>query len=210
MVLVRSSGRRTLTERRAEELRFSVARTALELFALDGGTSTTVEAICERAGISQRTFYRHFAVKEDVVVPLFERSAQAMLEALEEAPASGDVVTALAEIFYPRTMFRDGPPALFQRRFLSVIRDSPEYMLRWYALDEPLTGPIADFLAARGLAGSDQFERRLRGGLILHAARLTYYHWIRADESPDLDELHELLEQAMVSLIASWTPEMGG
>ncbi|MEW2353404.1 TetR/AcrR family transcriptional regulator [Spirillospora sp. NPDC029432] len=204
------SGRRTLTERRAEELRYSVALIAVELFALDGGTSTTVEAICERAGISQRTFYRHFAVKEDVVVPLFERSAESILEALEDASAGGGVVTVLAEIFYPRTMFRDGPPTLFQRRFLSVIRDSPEYLLRWHALDEPLTGPIADFLAARGLAGDAPFERRLRAGLVVHAARLTYYHWIRADAPQELDELHELLEQAMASLVRSWMPEPAG
>lgn len=203
--MVKGSGRRTLTERRAEELRFSVARTALELFALDGGTSTTVETICDRAGISQRTFYRHFAVKEDVVVPLFERAAEAVVEALRNAPEGGDVPTTLAEVFYPRTMFRDGPPTLFQRRFLSVIRDSPEYLSRWHAIDEPLIGPIADFLRQRGLVADEPFERLLRAGLVLQASRLTYYHWIREDTAQDLEELHELLERAMAALVSPWT-----
>ncbi|MFI0351023.1 TetR/AcrR family transcriptional regulator [Actinomadura sp. 9N407] len=190
-----------MTERRSDELRLSVAVAALELFAFDGGTSTTIEAICDRAGISQRTFYRHFPVKEDVVVPLFERSAEAMTESLGDAPADGDVVEVLVEIFSPRTMFRDLPPAIFQQRFLSVMRDSPEYLLRWHALDEPMSGPMADFLAARGLVGDDPFERGLRSGLVLHAARLAYYRWMQA-ETPE--GLHELLERAMVAVLSSW------
>ena len=68
--------RPTLTERRADELRMTIALAARELFLADGSTSATVERICEKVGIAPRTFHRHFPVKEDVVMPLFREFAE--------------------------------------------------------------------------------------------------------------------------------------
>lgn len=192
--------RQTLTERRFDELRLSVALVAEELFVLHGGTSITVESICQSAGISQRTFYRHFAVKEDVVVPLFERAAELVIESLDAAPTDADVVPVLAEIF-SRQVFDNERPAVLRRQFLRVVMDAPEYRLRWHTIDEPLTGPLADFLSRRGRVDDDPFDRSLRAGLVLHAIRLAYYHWIRTDASPDLPKL---LEQALSAVVSPW------
>lgn len=197
---MKSPVRRTLTERRSDELRLSVAMAAQELFVLDGGTGPTVESICHRAGISQRTFYRHFAVKEDVVVPLFRRAAELIIEALQAASAAGDVVTALVRAF-SWDVFEDARPGEPWRHFLSVIMDSPEYRLRWHAIDDLLTDPIAGFLRSRGLVGDDPFDGVLRAGLVLHSVRLAYQHWIRTDASRDLDTL---LEQALTTVMSSW------
>lgn len=198
---MKTPARRTLTERRFEELRLSVATAARDLFVLAGGTAPTVDSICERAGISQRTFYRHFAVKEDVVVPLFERAAELITEALEAAPEDGDVVTVLARVF-SWEVFEDSRPGETWRRFLFVIAEASEYRLRWHAIDEPLTGPVADFLRRRGLLDGGPFESTLQAGLVLQAARLAYQHWIRTDASGDLDKL---LERAMTVVVSSWS-----
>jgi AcrR family transcriptional regulator len=40
---------------------------ALELFTERGFADVTVADLCERAGVAQSTFFRHFATKEDVV-----------------------------------------------------------------------------------------------------------------------------------------------
>ncbi|NKW16403.1 TetR family transcriptional regulator, partial [Rhodococcus hoagii] len=38
-----------------------------DLFVENHSTSVTVEAIAQRAGVSERTFYRHFPTKADIV-----------------------------------------------------------------------------------------------------------------------------------------------
>ena len=57
----------TLRDRRRRELRADIAAHALRLFAADGFDQVSVERVAEAAGISRRTFFTHFASKEDVV-----------------------------------------------------------------------------------------------------------------------------------------------
>lgn len=53
---------------------------AIELFAEQGFAATTVPQIAERAGLTTRTFYRHFVDKRDVLFP--ELDAQPDVTAL--------------------------------------------------------------------------------------------------------------------------------
>lgn len=57
----------SLSERRRRETRNEIAATAVELFARDGYETTTVEEVATAAGVSRRTAYRHFPLKEDLV-----------------------------------------------------------------------------------------------------------------------------------------------
>ncbi|ROS31716.1 TetR/AcrR family transcriptional regulator [Cellulomonas sp. PhB150] len=66
--------------------RSRLAQVALELYAERGYEQTTVGDIAERAGVTERTFFRHFADKREV---LFDGSGtlQTMLvEAIAQAP----------------------------------------------------------------------------------------------------------------------------
>ncbi|MBU3992450.1 MAG: TetR/AcrR family transcriptional regulator [Alphaproteobacteria bacterium] len=61
---------------RSELKQFTRARlisAAMEAFATEGFKATTVERIVEMAGTTAPTFYRHFASKNDLLVPLEER-----------------------------------------------------------------------------------------------------------------------------------------
>ncbi|MFB2596435.1 TetR family transcriptional regulator [Herbiconiux sp. P17] len=64
-----------------------LAQAALELYAERGFEQTTVLDIAERAGVTERTFFRHFADKREV---LFDRSnalQEAVVAAIAAAPA---------------------------------------------------------------------------------------------------------------------------
>ena len=51
----------------SEAFRLSVAKAALDLFAVKGYDATSVDDIAEASGISRRTFFRQFRGKDDVI-----------------------------------------------------------------------------------------------------------------------------------------------
>jgi len=69
-------------------VRARIAAAARELFTAQGYERTTVETIAERAGVSRRTFFRHFPSKDDAIFPDHERIERA---AAERLAALGDV-----------------------------------------------------------------------------------------------------------------------
>ena len=121
--------RPTLTERRADDLRMTIAIAARDIFLTDGSTAATVERICEAVGIAPRTFHRHFPVKEDVVMPLFRRFGKLSIQVLQQSPARSDAVDTLIEAFGSELANR-GEVEL-GRRFMTLIIDDPQYRLRW-------------------------------------------------------------------------------
>jgi AcrR family transcriptional regulator len=58
-----------LRERKKQQTRERIARTALELFSRDGFAETTIPAIAEAADVSPRTVSSYFPAKEDLVFP---------------------------------------------------------------------------------------------------------------------------------------------
>src|ERR1700712_5520275 len=81
------------------DARGRLARVALELYAERGFEQTTVGDIAERAGVTERTFFRHFADKREV---LFDGSADLLayiVEAVGSAPASASPLDMVGEAF---------------------------------------------------------------------------------------------------------------
>src|SRR5215469_9799823 len=68
---------------------------ALELFGERGFEATTVADIAERAGLTKRTFFRHFADKREVLFRGSELLEQQMVAAIEAAPASASALALI-------------------------------------------------------------------------------------------------------------------
>ncbi|WP_171161853.1 TetR family transcriptional regulator [Streptomyces sp. I05A-00742] len=84
-----------LRERKKQRTRNTLTRCALELFARQGYDGTTVDEIAEAADVSQRTFFRYFANKEEVALALQEVEEEVALAALEARPPEELPLTAL-------------------------------------------------------------------------------------------------------------------
>ena len=60
-------------QRRKLEVREKILAAAFELFLANGVAATTIEEICERADVANRTFFNHFATRQDMIRALAER-----------------------------------------------------------------------------------------------------------------------------------------
>ncbi len=72
---------------------------AWDLFVRQGYDATTVDEIAGAAGMSQRSFFRYFGSKEDVVLVKFEAVGALLAGELARRPASEDAWTALRHSF---------------------------------------------------------------------------------------------------------------
>ncbi|GAO08594.1 TetR/AcrR family transcriptional regulator [Streptomyces lydicamycinicus] len=84
-----------LRERKKQRTRDALIRAALELFTEQGYETTTIDEIAEAVDVSQRTYFRYFANKEDVAFAVQETVEARFLEALAARPAAEAPLTAL-------------------------------------------------------------------------------------------------------------------
>ncbi|MFF0742530.1 TetR family transcriptional regulator [Streptomyces sp. NPDC004111] len=84
-----------LRERKKRRTRDSLLRVALELFTTQGYERTTVDEIADAVEVSQRTFFRYFASKEDVAFTVVSMVEERFLAAVRERPAEEAPLTAL-------------------------------------------------------------------------------------------------------------------
>jgi len=67
--------RAVLQQERSRQRRAIIARAAMHHWASDGFDNTTIDRICNTAGVSRRLFYSYFADKEDLLLELGRETA---------------------------------------------------------------------------------------------------------------------------------------
>lgn len=158
---------------------------ALELYAQRGYDLTPVDEIAERAGVTPRTFFRHFPDKREV---LFSGTPQ-LVDALERAVAALDEVTsclaAAEEAFVAVAAVLDTrPPGFVRERAVVVAREEPlreRELLRHAAM----TTALADALVRRG---QDREEAVLAAEVGTAAFRLGVRRWVERGAEPGTDD----------------------
>ncbi|MGW6459876.1 TetR family transcriptional regulator [Streptomyces sp. NPDC055078] len=75
-----------LRERKKQLTRDALVRAALELFTTQGYEETTVDEIADAVDVSQRTFFRYFAGKEEAAFSVQRLAESRFLAALRERP----------------------------------------------------------------------------------------------------------------------------
>ncbi|SHL27988.1 TetR/AcrR family transcriptional regulator [Actinacidiphila paucisporea] len=85
----------TLWERTRQLATREILETALRLFTEQGYDETTVAQIAREAGVSQRTLFRYFGAKEDLLGGGQDRFGQVLTDTISEQPADVGVWEAL-------------------------------------------------------------------------------------------------------------------
>jgi AcrR family transcriptional regulator len=76
-----------------------LAKAAMELYAEQGFEQTTVTEIAARAGLTERTFFRHFTDKREVLFYGMEMLRDLLTRAVADAPASATAMDAVGAAF---------------------------------------------------------------------------------------------------------------
>jgi AcrR family transcriptional regulator len=85
-----------LRARKKERTRATIARVALELFARDGFTATTLAAIADGADVSPRTVSTYFPNKEMIVFGAYPDATARLRERLMNREPGAKVLTAVS------------------------------------------------------------------------------------------------------------------
>jgi AcrR family transcriptional regulator len=84
-----------LRERKKQRTRWALIDAALDLFLAKGYEATTIDEIVAAVDVSQRTFFRYFAGKEDVALSFLAEYDEILITALAERPAAEPPIVAL-------------------------------------------------------------------------------------------------------------------
>src|SRR5664279_2419206 len=79
----------------APDARGRLERAAMELYGERGFESTTVAQIAERAGLTERTFFRHFADKREVLFSGAATLQELLVNAVASAPETAAPIEAV-------------------------------------------------------------------------------------------------------------------
>jgi AcrR family transcriptional regulator len=123
---------------------------AFELYTERGYDQTTVAEIAARAGLTERTFFRHFADKREVLFDGGDRFRATLIEPVEAAPPEATTLEAvMAGIEAAGSVF----PALeLVRRRQALILANPELQERELIKLASLATGLAGVLRRRGVA----------------------------------------------------------
>lgn len=166
---------------------------AMELYVAQGYEQTTVAEIAERAGVTPRTFFRHFGDKREVLFAGSEQIQHTMRAALGTAPADvspmdavGLALDAAAEMV--------GSDVRHSQRRQAVIEANAELRERELIKMATLAGVLSEGLVERGLG---EREARLVAEAGIAVFRAGFEDWVR---DPAGRELGSVLRESLGQL----------
>jgi AcrR family transcriptional regulator len=188
------------------DARVRLEQAALDLFAERGFAETTVPQITARAGLTTRTFFRHFTDKREVLFAYDAQIPVFVAEVLSDAPASCTPMEVLAHGLH-------GIGAKFEpeREYLRVRRSIVE-------TDESLRERELRKLATLSEAirqgflerGTDELTSTLAAHLAAGVFTVGLNRWLDRDGGPPLRNVLRDTLAAAANLVANPTPAHSG
>jgi AcrR family transcriptional regulator len=167
------------------DARGRLGQAAFELFAERGFEQVTVAEIAERAGLTERTFFRYFADKREVLFAGSEEFQALFVSSVENAPESAAPIDAVAAALYAQAaMFMERVVGV--RRRQAIIAAHPELRERELIKLATVAAAVAETLRRRGV-GEPSASLAAEAGMAVF--RIAFEGWIADPARPDLAQL---------------------
>jgi AcrR family transcriptional regulator len=162
-----------------KDVRLRLERAALELYAERGFDRTTAADIATRAGVTERTYFRHFPDKREVLFDGEAALRAALADAVLEAPAGLPPLPALQEAFASLVPMFEGDRAAKELRH-RIISSTPELQERQQMKLAGLTAALTEALVQRGAPPGMAALAAACGTAVLTRARL---QWLEGSQA---------------------------
>ncbi|WP_229827507.1 mycofactocin system transcriptional regulator [Klenkia taihuensis] len=176
-----------------EVTRARIEAAALELFAERDFDAVTADELADAAGISRRTFFRHFATKADAVWGDFHAHVVRLQELLaatsEDQPVLASICAAYVEVNdYP------GADLPLLRERMRLILTEPALQAHSQVRYADVDRVVAEHVARRTGCRPDSLVPRLVALSTRAAATTAFEAWL-AGEGSLADDLHAAFDQ---------------
>ncbi|MDS0135404.1 MULTISPECIES: helix-turn-helix domain-containing protein [unclassified Amycolatopsis] len=172
---------------------------ALDLFGERGYDSVTVAEIAERAGLTKRTFFRHFSDKREVLFAGQDVLSRIFAEAIADAPASASPAEAVAVALTAAAAAMGPHRRARARQVRAVVAGHTDLRERELLKLATLRAAMADALRARGVPDPTAALAAEIGGLAFSTG---FARWVAPDSER---EFTELVREALDELLAATT-----
>ncbi|MFF4584188.1 TetR family transcriptional regulator [Streptomyces sp. NPDC001388] len=203
----------TLRERKKQRTREALLRAAVELFLSRGYEHTTVDAIAEAVDVSQRTFFRYFAGKDEAALGLVELTVDRFVRAVRERPPHEPPMEALRQAvldgwYSINEVVESVVPVELYLRMYRVIESTPVLLAAHLRRSAEAEESLARVIAQReGLDVDADPRPRLAVAVFSGVMRVTERQWVTREEF-SLEGIHALtaqyLDQVGPALLGSW------
>ncbi|MGQ4514426.1 TetR family transcriptional regulator [Streptomyces sp. DW26H14] len=187
--------------RSGAEARGRLQQAALELYRERGFDQTTTAEIAARAGVNERTFFRHFPDKREVLFGSEDALREALTGAVAEAPEDLRPLDVLLHAFRKAAPILEGNRPFSEPR-LAVIAATPALRERELIKSASLTEAVAAALRERGTDGR-------RAGLAAHIGWAAFHDAIEGWVDDPSENLDAHLSRAFGELRALSAPPAG-
>src|ERR1700722_7284531 len=165
-----------------------LAQAALELYAERGFEQTTVADIAKRAGLTERTFFRHYADKREVLFGGSAAMHDELLRALDELPPALPTIEAVRVAVEAVSRLLHGRRALARERHQVVVAHA-DLKERELIKRATLTAALAQALQQRGVP---EPAASLAADIGLGVFYVGFGHWL---DDPADRELVEIVHE---------------
>jgi AcrR family transcriptional regulator len=177
------------------DARGRLAKSAMTLYAERGFDQTTVAEIAERAGLTERTFFRHFADKREVLFYGTEMLRDMLVRAVAGAPASATALDAVGAAFEAAgSMLQENPERVRMRD--AIVSANAELRERELIKLAMLASAVASALRDRGIPEPDASLAAETGIAVF---KISFARWIA---TPGRPELPTVIRESMMQLRA--------
>ena len=175
---------------------------ALDLYLERGFEQTTVAEIARRAGLTERTFFRHFGDKREVLFWGSGVLQDVLVGAVAGAPPSAAPIDAVAAALEAAGNLLEQRRALARRR-QAVIAANAGLQERELSKLATLGSAVADALRRRGV-GEPASSLAAEAGIAVF--RVAFERWIEDPGEPDLPEVVRESLQELKTVTAEERP----
>ncbi|MEV4151092.1 TetR/AcrR family transcriptional regulator [Amycolatopsis sp. NPDC049691] len=163
-----------------------LVRAAVESFLERGYDAVTVAEITERAGLTKRTFFRHFGDKREVLFAGQDVLSGLLADAIAAAPASATPIEAVSAALTAVETAFDADRREWAQKVRQVVAGQPDLRERELLKRAKLRGAMASALRARGVPDPSASLAAEIGGL---AFTTGFARWVEPSNERGFGEL---------------------